>query len=401
MNKVKFLIGCLIILVLSGLIAGCAGGPQSATEDASLIYTQAVHTVSAQLTLDAGNTAVALLTQMAQATATSTLPPSETPTSTPVPPTFTLPPPSPTPPPPTPTTPAGPCDWLQFISDVTVPDGKEYLPGTQFVKTWRVQNIGSCTWTREYDLVFSSGDQMSGASAVPLAGDIPPGAMADLSVTLTAPATEGTYTGYWQMRNANGVLFGGGGNADQPFYVRIQVDAGDTIFYDMAQAYCKAEWINSRLTLQCPTPIQDEVMGYVYLDNSPLLETGNQDNEPALVTHPDAGGTVRFEILGEQGLIAGIYPAKLIEEGDRFEAVIGCMFGYEECNVLFYLLIQKPNGNYEALASWQEYYDGRVQQVSVDLSEWAGKEIRLVLAVVANGSSLGDGAFWLYPRIMR
>src|SRR5512143_3278895 len=39
------------------------------------------------------------------------------------------------------------CDWAQFVADVTVPDGTSYAPGTTFTKTWRLKNIGSCTWT--------------------------------------------------------------------------------------------------------------------------------------------------------------------------------------------------------------------------------------------------------------
>jgi hypothetical protein len=284
---------------------------------------------------------------------------------------------------------------------VTVPDGKEFAPGAQFVKTWRLKNIGSCIWTRDYDLVFSGGDQMGGAAVVPLTIEIPPGTLVDVSVNLTAPASEGTYTGYWQLRNAGSVLFGGGNDANGSFSVNIKVDAGDTTLYDMADRYCRADWTNSRLPLLCPSTIQDELMGFVYKEDSPRLETGERSDEPTLVTHPDMGGFMRFDFLGEQGLVAGVFPDQLIENGDRFESVIGCLFGHEECNVLFYLLLQKPNGNYEILASWQEYYDGKLTTVSVDLSEWAGREIGLILAVVANGSSQGDYAFWTHPRLVR
>jgi hypothetical protein len=390
-------------LALVWLLASCAPPPLGTPVDASIIYTQAVQTVSAKLTLDAGGTAVAVLTSMAQGTP----PPSATPDMSATAtvfnelPTFTAQPPTPTSYPPTPTAPRIPCDWLEFISDVTVPDGKEVSPGTQFVKTWRLRNIGSCTWTGDYDLVFTSGDQMSGAPVVPLTAQIPPGTMADVSVTLTAPASAGTYTGYWQLRNAGGVLFGGGGDADGTFSVSIKVDPGDEILYDMAERYCRADWTNSRLPLLCPTGIEDEVLGFVSRSNSLRLESGEREDEPTLITHPDRGGFMRFDFLGEQGLIAGAFPDQLIEDGDRFEAIIGCQFGHEECNVLFYLLLQKPNGNYEIIASWQEYYDGNLTTVSVDLSEWAGREIGLILAVVANGSQLGDYAIWIHPRLVR
>ena len=387
-------------LLFFGLLASCAAQPTPSSGDASSRHTQAVQTVSARLTLDAGGTAVALLTQMAQATYTPVLDYgfTSTPTpwqdnSTPLLPTQT--------PLPTPTTSSIPCDWLEFISNVTVPDGKVYLPGAQFTKTWRVRNIGSCTWTRDYDLVFVGGDQMDGYAVIPLIGDFPPGTLVDLSVSLTAPTSDGIHTGYWQLRNSGHVPFGGGDNADQSLSVRIEVEVVDDILYDMAANYCKADWTNSRLSLQCPTSIEDELIGFVYKDDSPRLETGDREEKPALVTHPDIGGWMRFDFLGEQGLVAGAFPDRLIENGDRFETVIGCMYGHADCDVLFYLLLQKPNGSYDILASWQEYYDGEVTTVSYDLSEWAGREISLILVVSANGSAQDDYAFWLHPRLLR
>ncbi|PIU90073.1 MAG: hypothetical protein COS63_04110, partial [Anaerolineae bacterium CG06_land_8_20_14_3_00_57_67] len=49
------------------------------------------------------------------------------------------------------------CDWAQFVADITVPDGASFAPGAAFTKTWRLKNIGTCTWTTSYALVFVSG----------------------------------------------------------------------------------------------------------------------------------------------------------------------------------------------------------------------------------------------------
>jgi hypothetical protein len=78
------------------------------------------------------------------------VPPTQPPTSTP-PPTLTpiipsLTPVVPTSTPPPTLTPV-PCDRAAFVADVTVPDGTNFAPGTTFVKTWRLKNNGSCTWT--------------------------------------------------------------------------------------------------------------------------------------------------------------------------------------------------------------------------------------------------------------
>ena len=53
------------------------------------------------------------------------------------------------------------CDWAQFITDATVPDGTSFAPGTAFRKTWRLRNIGTCTWTTGYSLVYDSGEKFS------------------------------------------------------------------------------------------------------------------------------------------------------------------------------------------------------------------------------------------------
>lgn len=99
------------------------------------------------------------------------------------------------------------CDNLTYISDVTVPDGTVTIPGEQFVKTWAVENTGSCPWTTDYELAFINGDSMNGATAS-LAAAVTPGTTANISVSLTAPTAPGNYTGSWRMKNAAGVYFG-------------------------------------------------------------------------------------------------------------------------------------------------------------------------------------------------
>jgi hypothetical protein len=117
-----------------------------------------------------------------------------------------------------------PCDRATFITDVTVPDGSDYAPGDSFVKTWRLKNTGSCTWSSSYALVFHSGDAMNAPAAVQLtSGTVAPGASVDVSVQLTAPNSAGTYKGFFRLRNGSGVVFGIGDNATVSFWVEIEV----------------------------------------------------------------------------------------------------------------------------------------------------------------------------------
>ncbi len=110
------------------------------------------------------------------------------------------------------------CDAAGFVADVTYPDGTEVNAGDNFTKTWRFRNVGSCSWTPSYALVFTGGDAMAGPAAQSLAGNVNPGQTVDLSVSLTAPATDGDYTGNWGIRNAAGVIF-------SKFWVKITVGA--------------------------------------------------------------------------------------------------------------------------------------------------------------------------------
>src|SRR6266436_5461714 len=124
---------------------------------------------------------------------------------------------------------AAACDAILFVSDVTVPDGSAYSPNATFTKTWRLKNIGTCTWTTSYKLVFVSGPQMGGPNEVNLTSTVAPNTTVDLSVNLTAPVPAGTYRGFWQLKNAAGTLFGIGSTADKPFWVSIVTRPGSAV----------------------------------------------------------------------------------------------------------------------------------------------------------------------------
>jgi hypothetical protein len=123
----------------------------------------------------------------------------------------------------TPTTGAGgACDDAAFVTDVTIPDGTTVKAAQPFTKTWRMSNTGTCTWSAGYRLAFVGGDAMGGTSAL-LGKSVPPGAQADISVTMTAPSANGSYRGNWRMHNGSNQAFG------STVYVVVKVaDAGGT-----------------------------------------------------------------------------------------------------------------------------------------------------------------------------
>lgn len=168
------------------------------------------------------------------------LPPTAIPTSTAVPATNT---PLPT------ATAITYCDWVSFVKDVTVPDGSILDPGQTFTKTWRLKNRGTCTWTPDYMLVYTSGTQMGGTTAVRLPGYVSPGQSVDISVPLVAPDSNGKYVAYWMLRNASGTLFGYGDKANQAFYVDIRVKKTDLPHGTVTGEICYPSEFNPPMTL--------------------------------------------------------------------------------------------------------------------------------------------------------
>jgi len=112
--------------------------------------------------------------------------------------------------------------------DVTIDDDSELTPGKSFTKIWRLSNEGSCTWSKDYALVWFSGEKLGEVLSVPLGRQVKPGESVEISVDLVSPESAGTYQSNWKLRNAGGVLFGIGPNGDAPFWVRIVVVQTET-----------------------------------------------------------------------------------------------------------------------------------------------------------------------------
>jgi hypothetical protein len=209
---------------------------------------------------------------------------------------------------------------------------------------------------------------------------------------MTAPATNGTYRGDWKLRNAAGVIFGLGSTASKTFYVTIDVgNINQSTTYNFVDNYCSAQWSSGAGVLPCPGTTSDS-NGFIVKLTDPKLETGSVENEAALETHPQ---------FVDNGYIAGRFPSFNVKAGDRFKAVIGCLYNGSACNVLFLLNYVADGGPEQTLASWNQTYDGSIQKVDMDLSTLANKSVIFILRVNANGPSNQDWAFWLQPRITR
>jgi hypothetical protein len=96
---------------------------------------------------------------------------------------------------------------LEFIQDVTIPDGTTISIGAAIDKQWLVNNIGTCNWDSTYRLKWISGDPLS-ATQEQILYPARAGTQATLRITFTAPTVEGTYESWWQAYSPDGVAFG-------------------------------------------------------------------------------------------------------------------------------------------------------------------------------------------------
>jgi hypothetical protein len=280
------------------------------------------------------------------------------------------------------------------VKDVNVPDGETFAPNVKFPKTWEFINKGTCTWTTGFSLVFSSGDSMRGpAEGVPFPKEVKPGQSVDITINLFAPADTGSYTGYYQLRDASGKTFGVGSAGTGKFYVKINVAVASLTDLHLVTQLCSAVWKSQAGTVTCPSSAYDFVNGSVTTVAKPKLEGGYTDDETAIVMVPNNG---------QGGMIVGRFPGTVIKSGDHFKTLLGLMDGYTKGDVIFLLYYSADGGADQNLGTWSKTYTSKFVTVDIDLSSLAGKNVQLVLKVLNNNDkSEGDVAFWLNPQIVR
>ncbi|MCJ7432684.1 MAG: NBR1-Ig-like domain-containing protein, partial [Anaerolineales bacterium] len=298
------------------------------------------------------------------------------------------------------------CERAQFIADVTVPDGTTFAPATPFLKTWRLKNVGTCTWTTGYALIFDTGEKMGGLDSVPMPTNVAPGQTVNVSVNLTAPNAGGTYRGYWKFKNSVGAVFGIGSAGTKSFWVEIRV-SGPTatpgsatptftpvppvagVSYDFAANACQGTWFSGAGQLPCPGTDGDS-RGFVLKVTPSKLENGTNDGRMGLITFPQNVNN---------GYIQGFFPSYNVKAGDRFRSIVNCEVNATSCYVVFRLDYQTGTSSIQTFWAFVERYEGQYYQVDLDLSSLVGKDVKFILTVLATGSPTGDRALWVAPMI--
>lgn len=116
-------------------------------------------------------------------------------------------------------TPTGTCeDDLEFVEDVTIPDGTQFAPGDEMEKIWLVRNTGSCNWEAGYRLRLISGPAM-GVEPDQALFPARSGSEAEIRIVFSAPDEPDIYRSSWQAFNLEGDPFG------DLFFIEVEVDA--------------------------------------------------------------------------------------------------------------------------------------------------------------------------------
>jgi len=306
------------------------------------------------------------------------------------------------------------CDRAQFVADVTVPDGTSFAPGIGFTKTWRLKNVGTCTWTN-YSIMFDTGEKMGGPDSALIPTTVAPGQTVDITLNLTSPTTAGTYRGYWKLKNSTGVPFGIGSAGTKSFWVEIKVSGtginpktptpptpGTPVtpatpvagtVYDFAANVCTAKWYTGAGEIPCPGTDGDN-KGFVLIANPSRLETGATDPRTGIITFPQNQNN---------GYIQGIYPSYQVKSGDKFRATIGCESGATSCYVVFRLDYSiSGSSSIQTFWAFVEKFDtpsGNVYNADIDLTPLAGQNVKFILTVLSTGPATGDRALWAGPII--
>jgi hypothetical protein len=307
-----------------------------------------------------------------------------------------------------------PCLAAELVRDITLPNGTNLPRNTDFVKVWRIENTGSCTWDPKLYFApvgFVGGSPKVdpfGGSPIQIGEKVKPGKTIDVAVSLTTPDRDGSFKGQWVFTDKQEVF--GNKGATKPFTVNINVyQTISNPVYDFTVNACVATWTSNvrwiknqaRLgegtsSLPCNGK-QNNPVGFIRRVSEPVTEAGAATDKSGIWENPP---------FVNGGITQGVFPALLILSGDKVSAYVGCLDDNTECNVTFglkYRVITLPYSvTEEGAITRDQVFDGAIGSLEVDLSSLglAGKYVEFVLSVKANNDSRQNAAVWISPTII-
>ncbi len=290
----------------------------------------------------------------------------------------------------------------RFFSDITIKDGQEIAAGERFEKIWAVTNYGTCPWGPGYSLRFIEGDRLGGNDQ-PIVEVTEPEETGEISVSLVAPAAEGTYNGTWQMVSLDGETFG------PELYVEIRVIAGAgpavdeseaTVLYDFIENAAEAAWVAGDGTYAVTeAAINDDLVipfpqGIVAV--GPAAFGGNYAPPgEVMLTHPHQ----------ELGFIEGNYRVETpLDPQDILVATLGFPRAaiINDDGATFEVSFKPDSGPEQAILSKLVNYEGTPTTVRQPLANVEPGQTGTFIVRVEGGDSLSyDWAVWIDLRLIR
>lgn len=224
----------VVVILCVLLVSACSGNATPTKEALGSIYTAAASTLSAQEILATPTPTTTKFVTTTPFTLSTTIPATVTAQNAVV--SYSS------------ASTANGCNNSVYVSDVTIPDGTTLAPGESFTKTWEFHNTGTCAWDEDYLITFVSGTDMDG-DTTEIDQDVEAGAAGDISVSLVAPTSERSYTGYWRLADEGGNLFG------QSVYVMIVVSEDAATLTPTTTATTEATATTEPTSTSTPTAV--------------------------------------------------------------------------------------------------------------------------------------------------
>ncbi|HAR36275.1 MAG TPA: hypothetical protein DCR87_05110 [Acidobacteria bacterium] len=168
--------------------------------------------------------------------------------------------------------------------------------------------------------------------------------------------------------------------------------SADVIYYDFVKKAPEAKWYRA-IAVGGELPwngADNDSRGFARHLTDVVLEDGNR-YALVLETHPE---------WKNNGNIIGVFPDIQIPAGATFKASVGFVKGAAQTDgVKYYVSIISPGGGAVLLKELAASYDGKFDQISVDLSPYAGSTVDFRLSVSAAGRANQDWAVWASAAI--
>jgi uncharacterized protein YkwD len=174
-------------------------------------------------------------------------------------------------------------DGAVLLEDVTVPDNSKVPAGKIFTKTWKFKNTGTCAWAG-FTINYVTGERMNAPVSAPVP-ETATGETVDISIDLTAPVGDGTYTTHFSLHNAAGESIAIG--AEKTFYVKVIVGAGGTTAPTQSSSTSSGTTVVSigNININCKYSYSENA-GYVQELASLINQARRNAGLPALSLNP-------------------------------------------------------------------------------------------------------------------